>query len=148
MKALSSLLDRVSYVGACELLLTPEQVSLHQSLAPPCSKLDLRIVGILLEYQYESLFPHRWKEGAGPVLVRLLLDMLRIYGTKDDISGYLMPIRRARVLLRVLEFVYRDEEDPEVTVGQLGYRSVQALGEEVRDLLSRSVSTLEFILCL
>lgn len=140
VKPLTSLLDRVSYVGACELLLPPEHVSLYQTLTPPSSKLDLRIVGIVLEYQYESLFPHRWKEGSRPVLVRLLQDMLQVYSTMDGITGFLMPVRRARVLLLCLEFLYRDEGDPAALVAQFGFSSIAVIGEYLVELLGKQVS--------
>ncbi|KAJ2921923.1 hypothetical protein H1R20_g15170, partial [Candolleomyces eurysporus] len=137
LKPLSSLLDRVTSVGACELLLPPDQVSLYHTLTPPTSKQDLRVVGALLEYQYESLFPHRCKDGARPVLLRLLQDIIQVYSTKDDISGFLMPIRRARTLVRCLEFVYRDDEDPVSVVAQLGLRSLDGLEAEVLALLNK-----------
>ena len=113
---------------------------MYHTLTPPNSKQDLRVVGALLEYQYESLFPYRFKDGARPVLLRLLQDILQVYSTKDDISGFLMPIRRARTLVRCLEFVYRDDEDPASVVAQLGLGSLNALEAEVLALLNKRVS--------
>ncbi|TFK18247.1 hypothetical protein FA15DRAFT_760707 [Coprinopsis marcescibilis] len=140
VKQLVGLLDRVTYVGACELLLPPEDVSLRtasSSSSSPHLKLDLRVLGIVLEYQFETLLPSRGKEGASRVLVSLLKDALDLYNTSDDISGYLMPIRRVRVLLRCLEFLYRDGNDSSEALSHLGYESVDKIGQEVLALLNR-----------
>ena len=66
--------------------------------------------------------------------------MLQVYSTKDDISGFLMPVRRARVLLRCLEFLYRDEEDPTAMAGHLGFPSVSDIGEHLVSLTVKQVS--------
>jgi hypothetical protein len=52
----------------------------------------------------------------------------------------LMPIRRARTLVRCLEFVYRDDEDPSSVVAQLGLGSLDVLEAEVLALLNKQVS--------
>ena len=140
VKQLIGLLDRVTYVGACELLLPPEDVSLQTISSSSSLKLDLRVLGVVVEYQFEMLLPSRGKEGAKGVLVTLLKDALDLYSTSDGISGYLMPIRRARVLLRCMEFLYRDEDDSREVLSQLAYDSVDQMGQEVLALLNRKVS--------
>ncbi|KAF6764468.1 cysteine peptidase C50 [Ephemerocybe angulata] len=197
LKPLASLLDRTTYVGACELLLPPSQVSLlhittttssfpslpslpsqfHSAphthpTSPPTSSLhprhdDARVVGALLEQQYEALFVHRWKEGARGVLVQLLRDALGVYAragvsvsagadTRMDVDedtrmyvekgrrkekereegGCAMPVRRARVLLKALEFAYQDVEEPGSFVREIGFESMEELGGEVLGLLA------------
>ncbi|KAF5330134.1 hypothetical protein D9611_010624 [Ephemerocybe angulata] len=187
LKPLASLLDRTTYVGACELLLPPSQVSLlhittssfpslpsrvhsapHTSpTSPPTSslsprhksELDARVLGALLEQQYEALFVHRWKEGARGVLVQLLRDALGVYaragvsvsagtdtrmdvdtevkrGKEKEEGGCAMPVRRARVLLRALEFAYRDTEEPGSFVREIGFETLEELGVEVLRLLA------------
>ncbi|KAF5330235.1 hypothetical protein D9611_010620 [Ephemerocybe angulata] len=191
LKPLASLLDRTTYVGACELLLPPSQVSLlhiitsspSSPLSPPPSSsrlpppartasshqnetapLDPRVVGALLEQQYEALFVHRWKEGARGVLVQLLRDALGVYaagaggsasagqdpqqdarmdvdtdvkrGKEREEGECAMPVRRARVLLRALEFAYRDVEEPGSFVREIEFETLEELGVEVLGLLS------------
>ncbi|EAU89520.1 cysteine-type endopeptidase [Coprinopsis cinerea okayama7 len=235
LQQLKNLLDRVTYVGACELLLSAREVSVRsgfgEAVAPSGSEDDLvkrmggmkldgvsaspssdagslrkpdlkdiKIIGALLEYQYEALLQNRHKEGARRVLVGLLKDMVEVYSVQGPFSspganeaqeatparstrsavarrgrggrvgsgsgtgggrgrggdkdkegemteGYLMPVRRARALLKCLEFLYRDQ-GPDSSDGtsspandllvSLNLSSTTSLADEILKMLSLS----------
>ena len=158
MKQLVSLVDRISYIGTCELLLPTEEISLKSAVncaATPESShganptiVDPRIVGVLLERQLDSLEPSRWKESVRGVFVRLLRDALDVYrvdeGVIDNSNG--MPVRRARVLVRCMEFVYRDHGQDECST--FGFANVDEIGCEIERLVMMSVRFLFlFIFC-
>ncbi|TFK38240.1 cysteine peptidase C50 [Crucibulum laeve] len=125
-KQLAVIVDRVTYIGACELLLPAEEVSLGQSSGDDSITLDSTILGALLERQLDALEPSRWKEGVREITAKLLHEALNLYGAD-------MPVRRARVLVRCMEFGYREHEE---AVSQLGLGNVAEMGEEVESLLS------------
>lgn len=124
-KQLATILNRLTYLGACELLLAPADISLL-SIGSPMEK---PIVGAVIERQVVSLERSMWKEGARRVVATLLRDALLVY------LGEEMPVRRGRVLLRCLEFGYHGGMD---FLGELG--SPQSIGEEIEGLLSNEVS--------
>ena len=150
MKQLVSLVDRVSYIGSCELLLPTEEVSLKSAVncaATPESShganptiVDPRIVGALLERQLDSLEPSRWKEGVQSVFVQLLRDALDVYRVVEDGSNG-MPVRRARVLVRCMEFVYRDPSHGHGQDGwsAFGFENVDEIGGEIERLVMMPV---------
>jgi separase len=144
VKQLASLVDRLSYLGTCELLLPMEEVSLKSAvnlaLTPGTSQganpsiVDPRIVGALLERQLDSLEPSRWKESVHGVFVQLLQDALDVYRVEDvadSSSG--MPVRRARVLVRCMEFVYRDQGQDGWSA--FGFANVDEMGCEIERLV-------------
>jgi separase len=148
VKQLVSLVDRISYIGSCELLLPTEEVSLKSAVncaATPESShganptiVDPRIVGALLERQLDSLEPSRWKESVRGVFVRLLRDALDVYRVEDVVgSSNGMPVRRARVLVRCMEFVYRDQGQDEWSA--FGFANVDEIGCEIERLVMMSV---------
>lgn len=154
MKQLVSLVDRVSYIGTCELLLPMGEVSLKSAVncaATPESShganptiVDPRIVGALLERQLDSLEPSRWKESVHGVFVRLLRDALDIYRVEDvEDSSNGMPVRRARILIRCMEFVYRDHGQDNWSV--FGFANVDEIGREIERLVMMSVRVLFLI---
>ncbi|KAF8155999.1 cysteine peptidase C50 [Crassisporium funariophilum] len=140
VKQLITLVDRVSYLGACDLLLPPEGISLRSAVNCATSSetahgsnptiMDACVMGALLERQLDSLEPSRWKEGVRPIFIQLLRDALDIYQVKELSSG--MPVRRARILVRCMEFAYRDHVDD--CVSSLGFASVDDIGNEVEKL--------------
>ena len=70
-------IDRVTYIGACELLLPPEGVSLRSPQSFAASDdgnpvMDPRVVGVLLERQIDGLQLSQWKEGVRGAFVELL----------------------------------------------------------------------------
>ena len=145
MKQLVSLVDRISYIGSCELLLPTEEISLKSAVncaATPESShganptiVDPRIVGALLERQLDSLEPSRWKESVHGVFIRLLQDALDVYRVEDSSNG--MPVRRARVLVRCMEFVYRDHGQDGWSI--FGFANVEEIGCEIDRLVMMSV---------
>lgn len=156
MKQLVSLVDRVSYLGACELLLPTEEVSLKSAVncttthdtshgANP-TIVDPRIVGALLERQLDSLDPSRWKEKVHGVFVRLLRDALDVYRVEDvagSSSG--MPVRRARILVRCMEFAYR--ENGQDGWSTFGFANVDEMGCEIERLLMMLVRSFLIHIC-
>lgn len=147
------MVDRVSFIGSCELLLPTEEVSLKSAVncaATPESShganpttIDPRIVGALLERQLDSLEPSRWKESVQRVFVRLLRDALDVYRVvEDDSNG--MPVRRARVLVRCMEFVYRDPSHGQDGWSAFGFENVDEIGSEIERLVMMSVRFFPF----
>ncbi|KAJ7709735.1 peptidase family C50-domain-containing protein [Mycena rosella] len=118
---LGTIVDRVTYLGACELLLAPEKVSLVSLELG-----DTSITGALIERQIQSLDGSRWKESTRNVVQDFLRAALDVYG------GTEMPVRRARILVRCLEFAYH--AGPE-TLANLG--SPAEMGDEVERILVR-----------
>ena len=103
-------IDGVTFNGACELLLLPEDVSFLSRRRFAVSDdgnpvVDSRVAGVLLEQQIDGLQPSQWREGVRGVFVKLLRDSLDIY----DAASF--PIRRSRVLIRSMAFAYRDSGD-------------------------------------
>lgn len=148
MKSLVALVDRVSYIGACDLLLPPEEISLlsavnytiseHPGHSSDHTILDPCVTGALLERQLDSLEPSRWKEGVRSVQTKLLRDALSVYpGEYSDSNSKSMPVRRARILVRCLEFVYRDHADD--ACANLGFKTVDDIGTEIENLLTNEV---------
>ena len=156
MKQLVSLVDRISYIGTCELLLPTEEVSLksavNSAVAPDASHgailtiVDPSIVGALLERQLDSLEPSRWKESVHGAFVRLLQDALEVYHVEDVLgSSSGMPVRRARVLIRCMEFVYRDHGQDGWS--KFGFASVEEMGCEIERLVMMSVRSFLIRVC-
>lgn len=125
LRQLATIIDRAAYLGTCELLLTPSEISLKGPLE--ALALCSETMGAILERQVESLEGNLWKEGVREVVKALLLDALSVY------SAAIMPIRRARVLIRCLEFGYKAGD-------QVAGRHADDFGEEAQDLLGREVS--------
>lgn len=138
-----ALVDRVTYIGACELFFLPEEVSLHTTLRRAASiqdaqsRLDPSIVGILLERQSCSLQPSKWKEGVRAISIQLLKDALDIYHSKAEDGSMIMPIRRARVLIQCLEFLYRDSSTDLICT--FGFVSVEEMAKEIEHLCTMQV---------
>lgn len=126
-KQLGTMVDRLTYMGACDLILQPSEISLKCHLEKSGSRPE--IVGALLERQFDSLEGSLWKDGVRALLKTLLLDAVGVYSTGN------MPVRRARVLVRCLEFGYKAGDEG---VG----RHADDLGEEAEELLGREVSVL------
>ncbi|KAF7363579.1 Cysteine peptidase C50 [Mycena sanguinolenta] len=116
---LGTIVDRVTYLGACELLLTPKKVS-ALTLWPG----DASITGALLDRQIQSLHGSRWKESTRNAIQTFLRDALEVYGETD------MPIRRARTLVRCLDFAYHTGPQALADLG-----SPSDMGEEVERVL-------------
>jgi separase len=123
---LASIIDRVTYLATNELLLAPAEVPLrihHVSQA---------VVGALLEQQIESQAGSKWKTNVREVISHILTQALEVY------EGREMPIRRSRVLVKLMEFSYHEAPEAVGTQGYLGRQAEEVL-KEVRELLGQDV---------
>ncbi|KAM5541905.1 hypothetical protein V8D89_004634 [Ganoderma adspersum] len=104
LKQLGALLDRVTYIAACELFHAPEVVSASSWFSAGASNLDddaaKCVLGALLERQLNGLEESKWKPGIQNFLRQLLHDAVEVYTAPER------PLRRARVLLKKLELSY------------------------------------------
>ena len=118
-------MNRFTYLGISELLLDVRSVSLRSIGID-----DRPITGALLEQQIDSLEGSKWKDGVQIAVAQLLKDALDAY-------ALYMPVRRARVLLKCMEFAYH--AGPEA-VAEIG--TPEHMGTEVERLLQSQVSCL------
>jgi separase len=109
LKQVAVIIDRVTYMAACELLRPPAQVSLRQLIGSMSISTNSAsnfkeerccVVGAILERQVESLCNSLWKPNVQSVVVSLLSDCISTYDSESR------PIRRASVMLRALELAY------------------------------------------
>lgn len=107
LKQAAIIVDRVTYMAACELLRPPTEISLKQLITsiPIDGATDLDeerrcVVGAILERQVESLSGNLWKPDVQSVVMALLSDCISTY---DAVNR---PIRRAGVMLKTLELAY------------------------------------------
>ncbi|KAG6920238.1 hypothetical protein DXG01_005007 [Tephrocybe rancida] len=117
-KQLATIIDRVTHLSACELLMESSAVSLKS-----LGLTDAGVTGVLLERQIESLESARWKDGVPMTISHLLHDTLDVYGPE-------MPVRRVRVLLKCLELMYHSGPNMMSRIG-----SPEETGAEVEKLL-------------
>ncbi|KAH9925586.1 uncharacterized protein B0H18DRAFT_955090, partial [Fomitopsis serialis] len=136
LQQLGKILDRVTYMGACELFFEPEVIS-AKSWYPVTPNAGSRytthakhkaFVGALLERQVAGLEGSRWKQGVDRIVQQLLRHALAVY------EAALFPVRRARVFLQLLEGAYyvTDERDGGKVLGM----SAEDVGTQVRALLN------------
>jgi len=117
------IIDKLTYLGSCELLLDPGSISLKTTM-DTCTP---AVAGIVLERQLDSLNGIVRKEGVRALGMQLLADAKSIYG--ED-----MPVRRARILVKSLDLVYHKEAEP-VT----GIECPEDIGKEAEMLLTQAV---------
>ena len=135
LKHVASIIDRLTYTGVCDLLLHPRAVSLKSRLSqchiPEGVRLEPAIArriitGLVLERQIDSLDACRWKEHGRKAIRSLLDEVLTIYLMQE------MPIRRARVILKLLEYIHSSyDTTPDLT------SSYEDLGTEAELLLTQ-----------
>lgn len=125
---LGVLIDRITYMGTCELFLEPHQVSLRH-LLPVEDDAGSIVVGVLLERQIHSLEPSRHKPAVKRTISVLLKDALDVYALDGK-----LPIRRAGIWLKWLENSYFG--GPDFNVFPV---DVKAIGDETQKLLSYEV---------
>lgn len=130
LKHLATLVDRVTYMAACELFRAPASVPLATWPNFPCSDAGALVVGALMERQLASLEECRWKQGVRAVVDAILDAAAGLYEQQG------CAVRRARVLVRMLEMGYYCEE------GDGRYEAMKRLGEEVEALLTIEVRLL------
>jgi separase len=128
LKQLGSIVDRLTYLGTCELFLEPQEVSLMR----PLTDRPDTLVGSLLERQLESLQSSLWKEGVREVVKILLSDALEVYGRQP------MPVRKAKVMVRCMEFMYHGGIEGQAAMGW----DIDEMGKEIGGLERSHVGTL------
>ncbi|KAF8880008.1 hypothetical protein BD779DRAFT_1549966 [Infundibulicybe gibba] len=117
-RQLATIVERMTHLGTLELLLEPAQVSVGSiGLA------DESVIGALLEWRIEGLQGRRWKEGVQSALRLFLCAATDIYNAREK------PVRRARVLLKHLDFHYHATSQAMEDV------NAETIGEEVDRLL-------------
>lgn len=121
-RQLGIIIDRLTYIGACELLLQP----IHVSLRAIVSSHSVKTVGAILERQVETLETNLWKEGVVDVVWRLLLDLEQVYQAREA------PLCRVKVLLRQLEVAYKSNFHGSRHADDIGKEIMELLGLEVR----------------
>ncbi|KAF9070318.1 peptidase family C50-domain-containing protein [Rhodocollybia butyracea] len=124
VKELRSIIEKLTHLGACELMLPASNISLKSNGLP--ENTDVAVTAILMEWQIESLGSSHWKEGIRDVVVSLLSETLGIY------REGCMPVRALRVLVKALEFSYHvplDNECPEY--GWLGLENLEEVTREL-----------------
>jgi separase len=134
LKHVAEIIDRLTFTGVCDLLLQPQAISLRPYFADYFIPNDVStnasaarriITGALLEFQAQSLDGCKWKEDGRKAINYFLDEAFQVYG--ED-----MPIRRARVILKLLELVHCGYD------AALGANSTYTdLGKEVESLLTR-----------
>ncbi len=87
---------------------------------------DPGILGALIEQQVESLEQRGVGDSTQRTIKALLESALKVYDEAQN------PVRRARVILRLLEVLYRGNDIP-------SFDYIRALAEEVETLLSTEV---------
>ncbi|KAF7294812.1 Cysteine peptidase C50 [Mycena indigotica] len=117
---LSNIVDRITHLGVFDLFLPASDISLR-SVQP------LTMAGALLERQMQSLEGSKWKENGRTALRILFGDLLATYG---DIN---MPVRRARVLVSILEFMYHVGSEHVIEWG-----SPSEIGDQVERILTQN----------
>ncbi|KAF8831565.1 hypothetical protein HHX47_DHR1000449 [Lentinula edodes] len=98
VKELRGVIEKLTRLGTYELMLSAADVSLKSTELH--SNIGTSVMGILMEWQVQSLEMSRSKEGAREVLPVLLKEILHIYRQES------MPIRSLRVFAKALEFRY------------------------------------------
>jgi separase len=115
-------------MGLSDLFRPPSQISLLETLQPlreNSPNFGDIAVGAILERQIDGIEGSSWKENVQDLVSKLLQDALFLYGDR-------WPVRRARVLLRCLEFSYYTGP------GKLGSEPDLLIGE-IEELLNRQV---------
>ncbi|KDQ52064.1 hypothetical protein JAAARDRAFT_40451 [Jaapia argillacea MUCL 33604] len=130
-RQLGVVVDRVTYMGVCELFKAPEDVSLKSALQQLYGVAELSsVVGALIERQIDGLEGSIWKENVRTATKCLLLDALSVYDQQKR------PVKRARVLLRCLEVTYKGGQDAS-GLDEVSGRPLGDVGQEVEALLTR-----------
>ena len=137
LKQLGIIIDRVTYMAACELVRDPAEVSLKRllsDLAVEDEKDRSAVGGAILERQLQSLEGCQWKESVQRVTTTLLFDLLSIYDPAT------CPIRRTAVVLKCLGFTYYSGAEDGSMHGAVTLY-LRDLAEETNSLLATAVRT-------
>ena len=142
VKQAAVIVDRVTYMAACELLRPPTQISLKQLInsisidgATDLEEERRCVVGALLERQVESLSGNLWKPDVQSVVMGLLSDCISMY---DAVNR---PIRRAGVTLKILELAYYGgAADEDLRLSESAEEIEGLLSQDVRLLIPVKIS--------
>lgn len=129
-------------MGACELLRPPTQISLKQLInsisidgATDHEEERRCVVGAILERQVESLSGNLWKPDVRSVVMGLLSDCVSTYDAKNR------PIRRAGVMLKILELAYYGgAADEDLRLSESADEIEGLLSQGVRSFISVNIS--------
>ncbi|EMD38775.1 hypothetical protein CERSUDRAFT_92811 [Gelatoporia subvermispora B] len=130
LKQISVLIDRVTYMGACELFRDHFELSAESwfkgktGLANSDMQAWKCVAGAILERQMEGLSSSRWKPAIRALVQTLLKDSLDVYLSSER------PIRRTRMLLNSLELAYFDGSDSHDPPTQIAEEIQSLLGQE------------------
>lgn len=130
-------IDRATYMGVCELLRDPSDVSAKSWFTPYSDGIgrlwndedNACIVGAILERQAYVLLGSQWKTKASAAAYRFLTDALRLYCPEKR------PLRRSRVLLKLLElrcFTGTNQSNEHSSVHEIGLELQHLLASKVR----------------
>lgn len=122
----------MTYVATNEIYLPAAEIPLSttfgQDFLPPT------IVGAVLEQQTASLEGSKWKPATREAISVILSAALGIYDAQE------MPVRRARVLVKCLEYAYHEDPTAISSHGYLG-RQAEDILKEIQGLLVKEVSS-------
>ncbi|KAI0674723.1 peptidase family C50-domain-containing protein [Trametes maxima] len=135
LKHLGTLVDRVTYMAACELFHAPAEVPVAAwadfpdvgagaSTDAERGRAQASVVGALMERQLAGLEECRYKQGVREVLHALADGAQRVY---EDAG---LPVRSSRVSVKKLEMLYYVEG------GEGQYVDAKQLAGRIQDLLS------------
>ncbi|KAH7890369.1 peptidase family C50-domain-containing protein [Phlebopus sp. FC_14] len=145
LQQLVSIIERLTYIGTCELFLPPAEISLRHVLRartspaiplsarslPVESEMIASITGAVLGRQLATLENLIHKEGVRETMGQILCDLLSIY------EPNWAPLKRAGVLVSALGILWRDSK---IVVQMLGTEENQSaadkIGAEILELLS------------
>ncbi|KAF9233396.1 peptidase family C50-domain-containing protein [Melanogaster broomeanus] len=134
LKQLSSIIERLTYTGTCELLLSSARVTLRHVFQTLTLPIDTRsraeITGAVLSHQLTALESLTHKKPAREVVWHVLQDLLEIY----DASW--APVRRVRVLVTALSISWKDGY---ASGGEQTWLDAERMGKEALELLARDV---------
>ncbi|WAQ82072.1 hypothetical protein PtA15_2A385 [Puccinia triticina] len=132
LPGLCKLVQRVTWLAACDMLLPMSKCSLLESLAP--NQLSSSEIGAILELQLQYLYQNTRKSECRLALKAILDDCSQIYQPAAH------PFRRARTLIRLMEWhVSMSTESKSGSTFQI----LKQLLAEVSDLLDTSNSGLD-----
>ncbi len=132
-KPIASLVDRVTLLGASELLLRPAEISLANYVDPVSfdhgdgGAFRKLVVGAILERQILSLHSSLHKPSIRVVVKVLLRDALDAY------KGVVAPIRQAGIMVLCLDVWYHGLE------GIFDGMAPESVGQKAEELLNREV---------
>ncbi|KAG8885856.1 hypothetical protein FRB98_001569 [Tulasnella sp. 332] len=142
---LMSTVEKITSIATFDLFLKEDGASLRKALED--ARVPAEAVGAILEHQVTVLDLSLHKEEVGPVMRVVLKDLKDLYARGSD-----FPVRRARVLLRSLEFAYAIDDSsmapsPLVILGLLNSKNMGKDSALTR-VIPQYIVSLELMMCL